>query len=150
MNVIASDVPVDLEVLDADDNAVSRVRSVLRYLYAERAVLAIQPGKCAPCLHWGARVRFCVDQEDSCFELVGTVLAHELSAGTRSGWREEGGTWPELLLGLRDCRRTSQRRAEARRHLRLPVQYREAAIGAAPADGADGWLDGWCVDVSCA
>src|SRR5438067_572689 len=77
MYLLANGLPTQLEVLDAQDNALSHIHATLCHLDSKGAILSLPAGEPAPCLHWGARIRFCMEDGSQCYEILGVVLAHD-------------------------------------------------------------------------
>ncbi len=152
LTLFAETLPVELEALDACDRPLSRVPALLRQLDGEMATLTLPDGQTfVPCLHWGTRVRFRVEDGPRSCEVWGTVVAHNL---TRSGWTnpparqadplgtrseapsqlraetrandpaEAGDVEPrQISVRLHDCRPVSQRRQFPRSRARLALRY---------------------------
>src|SRR5690348_8601099 len=103
--MIAKEIPIDLEVLDAIDSALASVAATLRHLEGERATLTIASDTPAPCLHWGSRVRFRFGDGAFGCEVVGMVIAHSLPGRQASVSLEapQEPTPREVLLRLWEC-----------------------------------------------
>jgi len=111
MLMLAETLPIDIEILDASDNALQVIPAELRHLDGEGAVLVV-PENRAKRLHWGARVRFEIGDNSTVYEIVGTVVAQEPQEDTGE---------VEILIRLWECRTVSQMRSTPRRRSRFSV-----------------------------
>ena len=147
MRTINEETPIYLETLNALDQPMREVAARLRHLSAQSAVIAFEAGGAKmPELHWGARVRFCVDSGSQRFAIVGMVVATNLrdSAAEES---EGEAAWREILVRVWDCATDSQRRTAPRKRARFAVKYQPLFGGSDAAENAD-WFPAQCVDIS--
>lgn len=145
MLLLESQLPINLEVLDAGGGVLSGMAATLAHLDGEWASIALYPDDPPACLHWGARVRFQLGKGTTSYEVTGVVVAHDMR---RSAAAEEETTHSEpheVRIRLTECRPRPQRRSGPRRRTRFAVSYRpiSAAGGMEPE-----WRRAWCVDVS--
>ena len=157
MQAINEETPISLETLNARDQPMREVAARLRHLSAQSAVIAVAGDAKMPGLHWGTRVRFCVDSGSQHFAIVGMVVATNLQDPATD--ETDGATaWREILVRVWDCESASQRRTAPRKRARFAVKYQpvfpgvdveykeSAANGSESEDGA--WLPAQCVDIS--
>jgi hypothetical protein len=137
---IAEDISIRMEVLNAQDSPISCMEATLRHLDGERAAILLPVAASSSCVHWGSRVRFFVEQQTHVYEIVGSVIAREVTEDAACA----------LQVCLWECRTSRQRRAVPRRAARFPVQFlsHEETPSAEPEEEA--WQCGQCLDISCA
>ncbi|HLV80484.1 MAG TPA: PilZ domain-containing protein [Chthonomonadaceae bacterium] len=137
---IAEDIAIRIEVLNAQEKPIACLEATLRHLDGERAAILLPLAAPASCLHWGSRVRFYVEQQAHVYEILGSVIAREVTSESACA----------LQVRLWECRTGRQRRAVPRRAARFPVQFAplESASAAEPQEQA--WQCGQCLDISCA
>ena len=107
-------VAIDLEVLNVRDQPITHIAASLRQMAGHSAVIALAAGTPAPCLHWGARVRFDFTTPTQHYLVTGSVV------GLHSAAAPEQNSAPllpprEVVLKLWECRAVPQRRAAVRR-----------------------------------
>ena len=150
MQTINEETPIYLETLNARDQPMSETAARLRHLSAQSAVIAFECGLKTPGLHWGARVRFCVDSGSQHFAIVGMIIATNLRDAADS---EDAAGWHEILVRVWDCETASQRRIAPRKRARFAVKYQPLVSDASMEETEYGeksavWLPAQCVDIS--
>ena len=135
---IAEDIAIRIEVLNAQDSPIACMEATLRHLDEERAAILLPVAVSSSCVHWGSRVRFFVEQQTHVYEIVGSVIAREVTEDAACA----------LQVCLWECRAGRQRRAVPRRAARFPVQFLplERTSSAEPEEEA--WQCGQCLDIS--
>ena len=147
--------PIYLEILNARDQPIMEIAARLRHLSAQSAVIAFDCGVKAPGLHWGSRIRFCVDSGSQRFAILGMVAATNLrDSSPDPAEAEDAEGWREILVRVWDCEAASQRRIAPRRRAKFSVKYQplfseptfsELAIETGESET---WLAAQCVDIS--
>ncbi|HZO88922.1 MAG TPA: PilZ domain-containing protein [Chthonomonadaceae bacterium] len=127
MLLLASCLPITLEVLSAGEEVLAGMAATLRHLDGEWALIALAPESPASCLHWGARVRFWIGEGPLGLEAVGAVTGHSASSAealcpATEAPEDAGGIWVRLFA----CHLRSQRRLTPRRRAHIPVFFRLA------------------------
>jgi hypothetical protein len=141
--MLADTLPIELETLDARDTPLAEYCAMLQHLDGETAVLRLRASE-ACCLHWGARVRFCVDEGPLGYQIIGMVVGH----GEVEKEDTTEAAYSDIILRLWECRPAHQRRSTPRRRTRFQVSYlpQSATEGTTlPLEGE--WLRAWCVDI---
>lgn len=123
MLLIANDLPINLDVLDADNGVLASLSVRLRHLDGEWATIVLEPKQRATCLHWGSRVRFWIGDGLHGYEVIGSIVAHELQRAS-SRTSTTAPSPQEALVRLWECRQVDQRRQTPRRVARFPVEFR--------------------------
>jgi hypothetical protein len=141
--LLANTLPIDLETLDARDNVIASIAATLQHLDGETAYLHIPIEEPVRSLHWGARVRFWIEDGPRGYEVIGVVAGHQEETD------EEGETaYREILIRLWECRNAPQRRNTPRRRGRFVVRYLPLGMSEEPGVSEEGaWLRAWCVDI---
>ncbi len=114
MLMLAETMPIDIEILDASDNAQQVIPAELHHLDGESAVLMLPSAK-AKRLHWGTRLRFEVGDNPTVYEVTGVVVACEPQSDSETA---------EILVRLWQCTPVSQMRSTPRRRSRFAVGFR--------------------------
>ncbi len=114
MLIRAETMPIDIEILDASDNALQVLPAELRHLDGEAAVLVLASAQ-ANRLHWGTRLRFEISDNPSVYEVTGVVVACE---------PQRDADVTEIRIRLWECRPVSQMRSTPRRRSRFVVAFR--------------------------
>lgn len=115
MLLLASELPVALEVINADGGALSSVQTTLCHLSDDYAAFDLSAADNCACLHWGARVRFLLVDGMEAFSLLGSVVQRETIPGSARNAR--------IIVKLMDCLPVPQRRRFERRRDRIPLAY---------------------------
>lgn len=137
---IAEDISIRIEVLNAQDNPISCMEATLQHLDGERAAIVLPIATPASCMHWGSRVRFFVEQQTYIYEIIGSVIAQEVTEDSACA----------LQICLWECRTSRQRRAVPRRAVRFPVQFASLEMASSAGSDEEVWQCGQCLDISCA
>ncbi len=153
MWMMASEVAVRLETLDQTGQSVFGAMATLTHLDETYAVLSMEEPCSATRLHWGAPVRFDLEDGVKRYEITGAIVArHEDEA-------ESGSPPPpsikaqhrwDVRVRIWECKLNVQRRSLPRKKLRLRVRLRPADELTAMANGSDVKLNeisAWCVDI---
>ncbi len=143
--------PIYLETLNARDQPMTEMAARLRHLSAQSAVIAFESGLKTPGLHWGARVRFCVDSGSQRFAISGMVVTTNLRDAAEipaEGAEDVQGAeaWREILVRVWDCDTAAQRRIAPRKRTRFSVKYQPLFSDAESL--SEDWLAAQCVDIS--
>lgn len=154
MWLMASDIDVRLEILDQAGQAVFGAMARLTHLDESEAVLSLEEPCSATRLHWGAPVRFELEDGTRRYEITGAIIArHEDESGgaTVSAYAQERSnpTW-EIRVRVWECKLNVQRRTLPRRKLRFRVHLRpDIRSEAVPADvdNVTEPIPAWCVDI---
>jgi hypothetical protein len=104
-------------------------------------------------LHWGAPVRFELEDGMQRYEITGAIIARQEDSApdpTADAAPTDPSTW-ELRVRVWECNLNVQRRTLPRRNLRMRVQLHsmpgEAPLSDAPDDAPPPPLLAWCVDI---
>src|ERR1043166_4660360 len=148
MLLLATELSTPLEVLDEQENVLSTIAASLCHLDSRGAILAVPSDSPTPCLHWGSRVRFYMEDGSQRFEIMGAVIAHDRDQEQQVE-RELDPNKPlqkEIWVRVWECRNGLQRRNTPRRATRFAVRYRPLLSGNAMplSDENQEWFQGWC------
>ena len=139
--------PIYLEILNARDQPMGEIAARLRHLSAQSAVIAFDSGALTPGLHWGSRIRFCVDSGSQRFAILGMVAATNLRDSAGDAKDAEGER--EILVRVWECEAASQRRIAPRKRTKFSVKYQPIFAEQAFETGeGEIWLAAQCVDIS--
>lgn len=150
--LLTEETPIQLDVLDAQDNALTRLPATLCRLENELATLELSADSPPSCLHWGARVRFRIGEGAQTCEAIGSIVAHNL-ARTSGKWLQDfdQDSPREAVVRLALCRPVPQLRAVPRRDACFPVLFQALSneMTEAPASSAlPEWSRARCVNLS--
>jgi hypothetical protein len=176
MWLLANDLPIRLEALDQAGHPIVDVSARLQHLDAEHALITMEAGTPTTCFHWGAPVRFNLEDGLRRYEIAGAITGRErkrregadssaaasssgdrgehaqlVGAGSREGTavaESPAEEVCELRVRIWDSNMVVQRRTTPRRKLRFPVYMQPLAS----ADSTDkrptgDLLSGWCMDI---
>ncbi len=146
MLLTASELSVNVAILDNEDAAIANMRATLHQLQEDLAILFVPQQNACTCLHWGSRVRFWMADGLQGYEVTGIVVAHEQVT-------EEAGQ--KVVLRLWECQSRQQRRALPRRNMRFPVillrpeaEPQEQCLGTnVSSDLKPPLKESWCIDI---
>lgn len=134
----ASELPVDVAVLDQHDSAIAQLAATLLLLHEDRAVISLPARSVDAYLRWGTRVRFWMSDGTHGYEVTGAVVAHDAASTDDLSRR--------VVVRLWECQPRNQKRLLPRCRVRFPVALRsgEAVVG---VPGEPQWEAGWSVDL---
>lgn len=115
MLLLASELPVALEVIDGDGNTLASVQATLCHLSNDHAAIQLTAGNACHCLHWGSRVRFVLMDGAGAFSVTGFVVQRETAFDDIQD--------TNIIVKLADCVPVSQRRRFERRRDRIPLTF---------------------------
>lgn len=148
MLMLANEIPVQLEVLDAQDNTLSSMTAMLRHLDSKGAILTLAADAPATCLHWGSRIRFSMEDGAQRYEISGAVIAHDRES-EHGADAQSGEPQKEIWMRVWECHTAAQRRTTPRREVRFAVRYHPMNLDnpslLPETEGA--WQEGWCLDI---
>jgi len=152
MWLMASEIPVRLEILDQIGQRLFGAAAKLTSLDESHALLALEEPLSAAQLHWGSPVRFEVEDGLRRYEITGAIVERQEEDRAADAVEEASRNsriW-EIRVRLWECKLNVQRRALPRRKLRLPVSFR-IMCGEEPLNGGleapPEVVKGWCVDI---
>lgn len=154
MWLMASEVPVRLEILDQSGQRLFGAGARLMHLDEAHAVVVLEEPMSAARLHWGASVRFEVEDGLRRYEITGAIVARQEASGESVNIpiSDEGVTSPtwEVRVKIWECKLNVQRRTLPRRKLRFRVHLQELPHNSAPdgpIDDGPETIPAWCVDI---
>jgi hypothetical protein len=154
MWLMASEIPVRLEMLDQTGQCLYDAQATLKHLDETHALMALEEAVSAARLHWGAPVRFELEDGLRRYEITGAIVSRkeEEAATEHAADPEEAGRLPvwEVRVRLWECNLNVQRRALPRRKLKFPVRVRALCANENLENASEERpeaLPGWCVDI---
>ena len=152
MRLTAPEAPVCLERLDHTGEPAFATDAQLAHMDTTHALVLLD-GPPGERWHWGAPVRFHVEDGQHRYQVTGSIVARTAEPPCRNETSGSGEPVPppiwELRIRIWDCTPTVQRRARPRRRLGFRVDLR----GACGPDAAEGPAEpsnaivAWCLDV---
>ena len=152
MYLLAANLPVRLEALDQKGNPLAGLTAKLQHLDEDYALVTLDDPRPARCFHWGAPIRFNLEDGLRRYEFTGVIDqrnqdASNLAEGEAAADREQGAC--EFRIRLWECHPVVQRRVLPRRKLRFAVQFRSACdeIEEDSSDVPAETISGTCADI---
>lgn len=152
MWLLAANLPVRLEALDQTGNPLAGLSARLHHLDEEHAVMILDEPNPARCFHWGAPIRFNLEDGLRRYEFTGVIVQRnndQPNAMASDSAPEAAQKTCEIRIRIWECHSVVQRRNLPRRKLRFPVQFRSACDDAMEdeSDVPAETFSGWCVDI---
>ena len=153
MWLMASELPIRLEILDQAGQRLFDARARLKELDDTHAVIALDEPQSGARVHWGSPVRFEVEDGMRRYELTGAIVAREAEdipvAGESAADESANAPTREFRVHIWECKLNVQRRSLPRRKLKFPVNFRPLCAETLEETGEDQAesIEGWCVDI---
>jgi hypothetical protein len=154
MWLMASGIPVRLEMLDQSGQRLYDATASLMHLDETHALMTLEEPISGARLHWGAPVRFELEDGIRRYEITGAIVSRkeeEVAPEQVAASPDVAAvpTW-EVRVRVWECSLNVQRRTLPRRKLKFPVRLRVLCANETLEDSSEvrpEVLPGWCVDI---